>query len=81
MERRSGISKYSLMDAQASSAKAKAAEQIAVEAGRLGRLATEHAFPLLAYLIDMVVLEAWREASEAEAADRAGESGGSARAI
>ena len=46
--------------------KAEAAEGIAVEASRLARLANAHEFPLLAYLIDMVVLEAWREASESE---------------
>ena len=46
--------------------KAEAAENIAVEASRLARIANAHEFPLLAYLIDMVVLEAWREASESE---------------
>lgn len=49
------------------SAKAQAAEHIAVEAGRLGRIASANSLPLLAYLIDMVVLEAWREANEADA--------------
>jgi hypothetical protein len=44
-----------------------AAEYIAIEASRLARIANAREFPLLAYLIDMVVLEAWREANEAEA--------------
>jgi hypothetical protein len=35
-----------------------------LEASRLARIANAHEFDLLAYLIDMVVLEAWREASE-----------------
>jgi hypothetical protein len=43
-----------------------AAEYIALEASRLARIANAKEFPLLAYLIDMVVLEAWREANEAE---------------
>jgi hypothetical protein len=41
-----------------------AAEYIAVEASRLARMANANQFPLLSYLIDMAVLEAWREASE-----------------
>jgi hypothetical protein len=45
-----------------------AAEYIALEASRLARIANAREFPLLAYLIDMVVLEAWREANEAESA-------------
>ena len=40
-----------------------AAEAIAVEASRLQRLALEHRHHFLAYLLEMVVLEAWREAS------------------
>jgi hypothetical protein len=51
----------------AAETKAEAAEHIAVEASRLARLANANEFPLLAYLIDMVVLEAWREASESDA--------------
>ena len=43
---------------------AAAAEHIAVEMSRLARLATAHRFALLPYLIDMAVLEAWREANE-----------------
>ena len=43
-----------------------AAEYIAVEASRLARMANANEFTLLAYLIDMAVLEAWREASESE---------------
>jgi hypothetical protein len=31
---------------------------------RLARMASANNFPLLPYLIDMAVLEAWREASE-----------------
>ena len=50
--------------------RAAAAEYIAVEASRLARIANANEFPLLAYLIDMVVLEAWREASEADADGR-----------
>jgi len=49
--------------------RAEAAETIALEASRLARLANANEFPLLAYLIDMVVLEAWREASEPETAN------------
>ena len=44
--------------------RAIAAESIAVEASRLARLAKQNEFSLLAYLIDMAVLEAWREAGE-----------------
>ena len=40
------------------------AERIAIEASHLARMAKAAEFPLLAYLIDMAVLEAWREASE-----------------
>ena len=46
--------------------RAAAAEQIAIEGSRLARLAINNDFPLLAYLIDMAVLEAWREATEGE---------------
>ncbi len=59
--------------APAASAKAKAAEHIALEASRLARIAGANDFALLAYLIDMVVLEAWREASEAGAEAKADE--------
>jgi hypothetical protein len=52
-------------DEPALDARAKAAEHIALEASRLTRIANANDFGLLAYLIDMVVLEAWREASEA----------------
>jgi hypothetical protein len=41
-----------------------AAEYIAVSASQLARTASANDFPLLAYLLDMAVLEAWREASE-----------------
>jgi hypothetical protein len=44
--------------------RAAAAEHIALEASRLARIANANGFDLLAYLIDMVVLEAWRETSE-----------------
>jgi len=43
---------------------ASAAEYIAVEASRLARVASANEFGLLAYLIDMAVLEAGREANE-----------------
>ena len=46
--------------------RAAVAEYIAVEMSRLARLADANRFGLLAYLIDMAVLEAWREASEDE---------------
>jgi hypothetical protein len=48
----------------AGSGKAEAAEYIALEMSRLARMASANDFPLLPYLIDMAVLEAWREASE-----------------
>lgn len=51
---------------QGLAARAAAAEHIAIEASRLARIAGANEFRLLAYLIDMVVLEAWREASEAD---------------
>jgi hypothetical protein len=41
------------------------AERIAIDASRLARMAKANDFQLLAYLIDMAVLEAWREAGEA----------------
>ena len=41
-----------------------AAEYIALEGSRLARAANSNGFALLAYLIDMAVLKAWREASE-----------------
>lgn len=53
-------------------ARARAAEHIALEASRLTRIANANDFGLLAYLIDMVVLEAWREASEAGIDSEAG---------
>jgi hypothetical protein len=55
--------------------KAAAAEYIAIEASRLARMANANEFALLAYLIDMAVLEAWREASEPELL-RSGRNGG-----
>jgi hypothetical protein len=44
--------------------RSETAEQIALEASRLMRLAAANNFTMLAHLIDMAVLEAWREASE-----------------
>jgi hypothetical protein len=44
--------------------KVGAAEYIALELSRLMRMASANGFTLLPYLIDMAVLEAWREASE-----------------
>jgi hypothetical protein len=55
-----------------------AAEHIAVEASRLARMANAHGLSMLAYLIEMAVLEAWREASEPGSGDgraRGGNSG------
>ena len=49
-----------------SNSREAAAEYIALEASRLARIANARQFPLLSYLIDMVVLEAWREANETE---------------
>jgi hypothetical protein len=50
------------LDRQRNSQKA-AAEHIAVQASPLVRMANANNFPLLAYLMDLAVLEAWREAS------------------
>ncbi len=47
--------------------KVEAAEHIALEASRLARIANSKELPLPAHLIDMVVLEAWREATESDA--------------
>jgi hypothetical protein len=44
--------------------KTETAEHIAVELSRLMHVANANGFTLLPYLIDMAVLEAWREASE-----------------
>ena len=49
----------------------EAAEYIALELGRLMRMASAHRFTLLPYLIDMAVLEAWREATEPNGEDAA----------
>lgn len=49
---------------QESISKTAAAEYIAIEMSRLARVASANQFGLLAYLIDMAVLEAWREANE-----------------
>ena len=59
--------------APTTSAKAAAAEYIAIEMSRLARMASANQFALLPYLIDMAVLEAWREASEPEDQDAAAE--------
>ena len=56
--------------------KSAAAEYIAIEASRLARMAGANNLSLLAYLIDMAVLEAWREASEGDAGAAASRSGG-----
>ena len=47
----------------------EAAEYIALELGRLMRMASAHGFTMLPYLIDMAVLEAWREATEPDGDD------------
>jgi hypothetical protein len=52
--------------------KAAAAETIAVEASRLMRMASAHDLPMLAYLLDMVVLEAWTHASEPDGGPQPG---------
>lgn len=52
-----------------------AAEYIAVSASRLARAASANDFPLLAYILDMAVLEAWREASEPDSPRRPPRSG------
>jgi hypothetical protein len=49
---------------RAEQSRAEAAELIAVEASQLARVANTNGFGLLSHLIDMVVLEAWREATE-----------------
>jgi hypothetical protein len=56
--------------------KVGAAEYIALELSRLMRMASANGFTLLPYLIDMAVLEAWREASEPKRAQVPGERGG-----
>ena len=48
-----------VIDAQAE----QTAAEIATEASRLQRLALKHEFQFLGYLLEMVILEAWREAS------------------
>lgn len=49
---------------QAAPTRAEMAERLAIDASRLARIAKANDFPLIAYLIDMAVLEAWREADE-----------------
>ena len=56
--------------------KVGAAEYIALELSRLMRMASANGFTLLPYLIDMAVLEAWREASEPKAKQDPVERGG-----
>jgi hypothetical protein len=51
-----------------SQGRAELAESIALEASRLARIASSNDFPFLAQLIDMVVAEAWREATEPDGA-------------
>ena len=51
-------------------ARSEAAETIALEATRLARIATANDFQFLAQLIDMVVAEAWREATEPQVGGR-----------
>lgn len=58
------------MSVEKTQTRAEVAEHIALESSRLVRLANEQRFPFLAHLIDMVVLEAWREASEAAGTSR-----------
>ena len=54
----------SVVAERAEQSRAEAAERIAVEASQLARVANMNGFGLLSHLIDMVVLEAWREATE-----------------
>jgi len=55
----------SLRDAgENSDARAAHAERLALELSRMVREATEHGFPLVARLLDMALLEAWREAGD-----------------
>jgi hypothetical protein len=56
--------------------KVEAAEYIALELSRLMRMASANGFALLPYLIDMAVLEAWREASEPKGTQNPAERGG-----
>jgi hypothetical protein len=56
-------------------ARSEIAEKITLEAARLAWMARASDFPFLAQLIDMVVAEAWREATEPQA----GESGDTVR--
>ena len=53
-----------MTDNQPCKSDAAPAEQIALEASKLARIANANDFSMLAYLLDMVVLEAWREATE-----------------
>jgi len=76
IERAGGICAKNLMKAEssretASTDRAEVAEKIAIEASRLARIANANEFPMLAYLIEMVVLEAWREASGPDEFDQA----------
>jgi hypothetical protein len=43
-----------------------ATELIALDAGRSARMAAAHGMAMLAYILDMAVLEAWREATEGD---------------
>jgi hypothetical protein len=63
-------------DESARQSRADVAEHIALEASGLARLATANQFPLLAHLIDSVVLEAWREATESNPDSRADDASG-----
>ncbi len=60
------MSSASLEDVSEFSSRAAAAEYVAIQASGLARVASRNGFSLLAYLIDMAVLEAWREANEAD---------------
>ena len=55
--------------------KVETAEYIALELSRLMRMASANGFTLLPYLIDMAVLEAWREASEPKGTQNAADRG------
>lgn len=60
-------------DCRGSALRQEVAERIAVEASQLRRLADEAELPFLSYLIEMVVLEAWSEATGENAASQTGE--------
>ena len=59
-------------DADIASSRMATAENVALELSRLARLAGAKEFELLAYLLEMALLEAWREASEGVSSEEPG---------